>query len=221
MSEFVEPGFIAEEFLDRVDSDVLNAITEYDAAKKKYFGLAATIRNDLPFREEFEGPLDVGVDEISHSFGEVVLATYESYGLQEGKKVVANLWYCEQEERVAYISALVACTNIDCHEYYSEEEIQGIVDDIFIDSVDEDELLANAKTAYLDMLRSDAQGFMNHIGVICNEPRGFLSLQLLTEIKAQLNTESIRRKIAKLSGFALGLSISGAIISKFIEGKEQ
>lgn len=212
MSEFVEPEFVAEEFLETISSNVLDAIAEHDDAKRKYFALAATIRQDLPEREQFAEFLSGGASEVAYAFGEVALATYESYGLHLAKEAMVDLWYYEQKERINFMGGIVACSSVDCHENYPREKIQQMVDDFFVESLDEDELLNNAKDAYFDALESDAQGFVNHIEAIRNEPKSLLSLLVPAELNARLNTDALKDRAKAVTIVGTGVVLGGLII---------
>lgn len=211
MSEFVET-----EFLELINSDVFDAIAEHDAAKKSYFELASVIRNDLPSREEFSEVLTGQASELAYSFGEVAVATYQAYGIDMGKETMSNLWFYEQAERINFMGSIVQCTNTDCHNDYQKDEIEEMVDAFFSESADDDELLDNARMAYLEALESDAQSFVNHIEVIRSTPPSLLSVILPHELNARFNTEEMRHKIAKITGYALGLSLGGAVMSRIL-----
>ena len=211
MSEFVET-----EFLELINSDVLDAIAEHDAAKKSYFELASVIRNDLPSREEFSDVFTGQASELAYSFGEVAVATYQAYGIDMGKETMSNLWFYEQAERINFMGSIVQCTNADCHNDYRKDEIEEMVDTFFGESADDDELLDNARTAYLEALESDAQSFVNHIDAIRSMPPSILSAILPYEFNARFNTEEMRHRVAKITGYALGLSLGGAAMSRFL-----
>lgn len=211
MSEFIET-----EILEYINSDVLNAIAEHDAAKKSYFELAAIIRNDLPSREEFSETLNGQASEVAYSFGEVALATYQAYGIDVSKETMTNLWFYEQAERINFMGTIVECTNAECHNDYNKDKIEELVEEFFSGSFDDDELLDNARQAYFDALESDAQSFVNHIESIRMYPTSVLSALLPYELRNRYSPDELHRKVAAFTGAILGISLGGAVVSKLL-----
>lgn len=194
--------------LDNLDSEHLRALDEFDCIKSQFYDWLACEAAEPRGVTVENAELREYIDDVSTAFVELAVSCRaEAPNLDTAKAEIAELWRQDDQERVELFVSLADEGRFDS---MSKEEFEQVVDSIFRDSDDDQDLVQNIREMYHGYISGDV---MNFVGCIQSQgERG----DSQTEEEVLLDIDLIDAA-KRIGGFIIAVGFGMMIGKKFLK----
>ena len=202
-------GMEQEHPLDGINSEHLRSLDEFDGTRSVFYDWLANVAVDPTGITTENIEMREYVDDLSTAFVELAVSCRaEAPDLDTAKADIAELWKQDDHERIEMFTALAEEGKFAA---MSKDEFEQVVDSIFADSEDDQELAQNIREMYHGYVMGDV---VNFIG--CVQYRGEEQPpadENEEEVLLEIDLSEVIKRTRGVASFAIAVGL-GMVIGK-------
>lgn len=200
---------------DEVGSEYLACLNTFDITRSHFYDWLSELAIEMPRKTTLKIECEELMDDMATAFVETAVECRRSENDNDVvKKEIALLWREDDCERVELFADV---TNQNVFASISPEDMDGVVDSVFTESNNEEELAENIREMYRCYLSSDVATYLGFVETAHMERQAYQVVEAVEEdtVLFELDLLDAARRMMKLGMFIIGTSLGIQLINKY------
>ncbi len=197
---------------ENVGSRVIDALGEFDKERGELYDTLSTIAIEAPDQSTYQLSVSEQITKVALAMQDLAYELLKAEGVDDSKEQLSQLWKADDNERVVLFKDLANCVD-DCFEELEDDRAVEMVDELYADASDENDLSEEIFDKYRLFLSGDIYDFVQHIQNKHEIQKDEAAPHVVKDIVIDIQT--IRRAALGMATVALGVA-GGLVLDRVI-----